>query len=133
MDLQEGCSSFENDREDGGEVVVDEERMEDGSQDSSISVAGATVSENESFCTLNSGETNNESDETQAKQMSGVSPAPAEAAVDTEEGDRDSMQAVAPSNKIASAAVTSSGHNAPVASDVASPKTTLASSPPTSL
>ena len=39
MDLQEGCS-FENDREDGGEVVVDEEKMEDGSQDSSISVAG---------------------------------------------------------------------------------------------
>ena len=39
MDLQEGCS-FENDRENGGEVVVDEEKMEDGSQDSSISVAG---------------------------------------------------------------------------------------------
>ena len=47
MDLQEGCS-FENDREDGGEVVVDEEKMEDGSQDSSISVAGNdhTVSSN---------------------------------------------------------------------------------------
>ena len=39
MDLQEGCS-YENDREEGGEVVVDEENMEDGSQDSSISVAG---------------------------------------------------------------------------------------------
>ena len=90
-----------------------------------IFISGATVSENESFCTLNSGESNNESDESQAKQMSGVSPAPE--AADTEEADQDSMQAV-PSNKIASAVT--SGHNAPVAS-VASPKTTVAS-PPTS-
>merc|ERR1719259_1537993 len=125
MDLQEGCS-FENDREDGGEVVVeDEEKMEDGADQGSISVAGATVSENESFCTLNSGESNNESDESQAKQMPGVSPAPE--AADTEEADQDSMQAV-PSNEIASAVT--SGHIAPVAS-LASPKTTVAS-PPTS-
>ena len=88
-------------------------------------ISGATVSENESFCTLNSGESNNESDESQGKQMPGVSPAPE--AADTEEGDQDSMQAV-PSNEIASAVTP--GHNAPVAS-VASSKTTVAS-PPTS-